>query len=87
MVLIVIRLGMAVTLPGVKHLQLNQLNQYGLLNLIGLTSGDGLTTVSFFALGVSPYISASITVYISKYHCANAPNGSIKKNNSLVKTR
>ncbi|MFA5235281.1 MAG: preprotein translocase subunit SecY [Bacilli bacterium] len=58
-ILFVFRIGAAITVPGVtvKDLDLNQNSALALMNLLG---GGALQSFSVFALGVSPYITASI---------------------------
>ncbi|MBI3521935.1 MAG: preprotein translocase subunit SecY [Chloroflexi bacterium] len=59
--LIVFRFLAHVPLPGVNQAQLqNVLNSNQLLNLLDLFSGGGLARLSVVALGVNPYINASI---------------------------
>src|SRR5881628_2572387 len=59
--LVVFRFLAHVPLPGVDQAQLqNVLNSSQLLNLLDLFSGGGLARFSIVALGVNPYINASI---------------------------
>jgi len=59
--LVVFRFLAHVPLPGVDQAQLqNVLNSSQLLNLLDLFSGGGLAKLSVVALGVNPYINASI---------------------------
>ena len=59
--LVVFRFLAHVPLPGVNQDQLqNVLNNNALLNLLDLFSGGGLAKLSVVALGVNPYINASI---------------------------
>src|SRR5262245_20761417 len=59
--LVVFRFLAHVPLPGVDQTQLqNVLNGSQLLNLLDLFSGGGLARLSVVALGVNPYINASI---------------------------
>lgn len=59
--LVVFRFLAHVPLPGVDQAQLqNVLNGSQLLNLLDLFSGGGLARLSVVALGVNPYINASI---------------------------
>ena len=64
-ILIVFRLGTHITVPGVNAAALHDLSSnsslFGLLNTIG---GGALDRFSIFALGVSPYITASIVVQL-----------------------
>src|SRR3990170_569856 len=59
--LVVFRFLAHVPLPGVDQVQLQQvINSSQLLNLLDLFSGGGLARFSVVALGVNPYINASI---------------------------
>ena len=59
--LVVFRFLAHVPLPGVDQVQLQQvINSSQLLNLLDLFSGGGLAKLSVVALGVNPYINASI---------------------------
>ena len=64
-ILIVFRLGTHITVPGVNAAALQELSSnsslFSLLNTIG---GGALDRFSIFALGVSPYITASIVVQL-----------------------
>ncbi|NUP09966.1 MAG: preprotein translocase subunit SecY [Polyangiaceae bacterium] len=65
--LAVYRIGVFVTAPGVDR---NQMKQYvagqsgGLLGFFNLFSGGALSNLSIFALGIMPYISASIILQL-----------------------
>jgi preprotein translocase subunit SecY len=64
--LAVYRIGCFVTLPGVDR---NQMKQFvagsgGLLGFFNLFSGGALENLSIFALGIMPYISASIIMQL-----------------------
>ena len=61
------RLGTQVVLPGIDPAMLVQLREQtgsGLLSLLDMFSGGAFSTASIFALGVMPYISASIVVQL-----------------------
>jgi preprotein translocase subunit SecY len=62
--LIVYRLGSFIPLPGVDPEQMTELlkSAGGLLDMFNMFSGGALSRMSVFALGVIPYISASIIV-------------------------
>lgn len=65
--LIIYRVGSFVVLPGVDPNLLEQLNQQassGLLGLVNLFAGGAFSRASIFALGIMPYISASIVVQL-----------------------
>lgn len=66
--LLIYRLGSFVTLPGINpealsNLQ-NQVADNGLLGLLNLFSGGAFSNASIFALGIMPYISASIVIQL-----------------------
>jgi len=66
-ILLIYRLGKYITLPGVDPSQLDQLQQQtsqGLLSLLDMFSGGAFSQASVFALGIMPYISASIVVQL-----------------------
>jgi preprotein translocase subunit SecY len=65
--LLVYRLGSYVSLPGVDPSQLTQLQNQtseGLLGLLDMFSGGAFSKASIFALGIMPYISASIVIQL-----------------------
>jgi preprotein translocase subunit SecY len=67
LVLLVYRLGSYVVLPGIDPTQLDQLQSQaseGLLGLLNMFSGGAFGNASIFALGVMPYISASIVIQL-----------------------
>ena len=65
MCLLVYRIGSFVVLPGVNAETLNsQSNKEGLLGLLNMFAGGSFSRASIFALGVMPYISASIVVQL-----------------------
>ena len=54
-------LGVHIPVPGVNHERLNQLfGAGGLLGLVDIFSGGALKRMSVFAMGIMPYINASI---------------------------
>ncbi|MVM29436.1 preprotein translocase subunit SecY [Spirosoma sp. HMF4905] len=57
------RLGSAIVLPGVDPQKLN-LNPQGLLGLLDTFLGGAFSKASIFALGIMPYISASIAIQL-----------------------
>ena len=63
-ILIVFRLGTHITVPGVNAQALTELSDTGLFNLLDTFGGGALGSYSVFALGVSPYITASIVVQL-----------------------
>ena len=66
--ILIYRLGSFVTLPGINpealaNLQ-SQVEGNGLLGLLNLFSGGAFSNASIFALGIMPYISASIVIQL-----------------------
>ncbi|MCL2098235.1 MAG: preprotein translocase subunit SecY [Bacteroidales bacterium] len=67
LLLLVYRLGSFVVLPGIDPLQLANLQSQsseGLIGLLNLFSGGAFGNASVFALGIMPYISASIVIQL-----------------------
>src|SRR5690606_5869188 len=65
--LLVYRFGAQVVLPGIDASQLSNLAQQtdgGLLGLLNAFTGGAFSNASVFALGIMPYISASIVVQL-----------------------
>ena len=64
--LAIYRLGSWLPSPGVNSKALSSLlsNPSGIIGLLGLFSGGGLTRLSVFALGIMPYITASIILQV-----------------------
>ena len=61
------RFGSYVVLPGINPAMLTQLHQQtseGLLALLNMFSGGAFSNASIFALGIMPYISASIVIQL-----------------------
>jgi len=58
------RLGSYVALPGVDATKLTQAGEGGLFGLLNIFSGGALSNASVFALGIMPYISASIAIQL-----------------------
>ena len=68
--LVVYRLGAHIPVPGIDPVQLQQLfkgQQGGILNLFNMFSGGALSRFTVFALGIMPYISASIIMQLMTY--------------------
>ncbi|MBM7643218.1 preprotein translocase subunit SecY [Streptococcus loxodontisalivarius] len=63
-IIFVFRLGTFITVPGINAKSLEQLSELPFLNLLNLVSGSAMSNFSVFALGVSPYITASIVVQL-----------------------
>lgn len=67
LLVLVYRLGCFIVLPGIDTTMLAQLQsstQQGLVGLLNMFSGGAFGNASIFALGVMPYISASIVVQL-----------------------
>jgi preprotein translocase subunit SecY len=67
LLLLIYRLGSFVSLPGIDPAQLQNLQSQtndGLLGLINMFSGGAFAQASVFALGIMPYISASIVIQL-----------------------
>ncbi|WP_026897898.1 preprotein translocase subunit SecY [Daejeonella oryzae] len=62
--LLVYRIGSFIVLPGVDHNTLQTEAKEGLLGLLNMFAGGSFSRASIFALGVMPYISASIVVQL-----------------------
>ena len=66
--LLVYRLGAQVVLPGIDSIQLAELSDKagggGLLGILNAFTGGAFANASIFALGIMPYISASIVVQL-----------------------
>lgn len=60
-VLFVFKLGTSIVIPGVNKSAIDNLGFFELFNVMG---GGALSNVSIFALGVSPYITASIIIQL-----------------------
>ena len=65
-VLAIYRLGVFITTPGVDRSVMKRIieQQGGLLGLLNMFSGGALENLSIFALGIMPYISASIIMQL-----------------------
>ena len=68
--LVVYRIGAHIPVPGIDPVQLQQLfkgQQGGILSLFNMFSGGALSRFTVFALGIMPYISASIIMQLLTY--------------------
>ena len=66
-IVLIYRLGSFVVLPGIDPLMLSQLKRQvasGILGILDMFSGGAFSNASIFALGVMPYISASIVMQL-----------------------
>lgn len=63
-ILFAFRLGAHITVPGVDVKALAELSSNPLFNMINTVSGSAMENFSLFAMGVSPYITASIIIQL-----------------------
>lgn len=67
-ILLIYRFGAQITLPGIDAVQLAELSNRtgggGLLGVLNMFTGGAFANASVFALGIMPYISASIVVQL-----------------------
>jgi preprotein translocase subunit SecY len=66
-IVLIYRLGSYVVLPGIDPTKLTALDKQtsdGLLGLLNMFSGGAFSNASIFALGIMPYISASIVIQL-----------------------
>ena len=66
-IIVIYRLGSYIVLPGIDPNMLEQLQSQtssGLLGLLSMFTGGAFSNASIFALGIMPYISASIVIQL-----------------------
>ena len=63
LLIVIFRLGCYITVPGVDSSALNS-NPEGIAALINLISGGAFSRLSIFAMGITPYINASIIIQL-----------------------
>ena len=63
-ILFAFRVGAHITVPGVDAKALTNLNDLALMAMFNTVSGNAMERFSLFAMGVSPYITASIIVQL-----------------------
>ncbi|MGM0463786.1 MAG: preprotein translocase subunit SecY, partial [Bacteroidota bacterium] len=66
-IILLYRFGKYVTLPGIDPSQLSNLadqTSSGIMGLLDMFSGGAFSQASVFALGIMPYISASIVIQL-----------------------
>lgn len=63
-ILIIYRIGAYITVPGINAHAIQNLANSGLVGILNIFSGGGLTNYSLFAMGVSPYVTAQIVVQL-----------------------
>src|SRR5437763_11683917 len=94
-ILIIYRLGSHVPVPGVNLTAVNNIqSQFGgsnILGLLNLFSGGGLSRIAIFALGIMPYITASIIMQLLQVAVASlvklAKEGGVGQARSTPYTR
>ena len=68
LLVLVYRLGCQVVLPGISPEDLKALSQFtnnsGIMQLLDMFSGGAFSQASIFALGIMPYITASIVIQL-----------------------
>ena len=64
MILVIYRIGAYITVPGINARALQSVSSSGLVSMLNIFSGGGLTNYSLFAMGVSPYITAQIVIQL-----------------------
>ncbi|MGI0490547.1 preprotein translocase subunit SecY [Alkalinema pantanalense CENA528] len=63
--LVLLRLGIFIPVPGIDRSRFSELfSNSGVLNFLDLFAGGGLKTLGVFALGIIPYINASIILQL-----------------------
>lgn len=63
-ILLVYRVGAHVTVPGINVKALNELSGNSFFDIFNTVSGSAMQNFSLFAMGVSPYITASILIQL-----------------------
>lgn len=64
-ILIIARLGIFIPIPGIDHDTFySSIGQNTIINFLNIFSGGGLSTIGIFALGIVPYINASIIIQL-----------------------
>lgn len=63
--LTIARLGIFIPIPGIDHDAFyNSIGQNTLVNFLNIFSGGGFSTIGLFALGIVPYINASLIIQL-----------------------
>lgn len=62
--ILIYRIGSYIVLPGVDPAQISGQSADGILGLLNMFAGGGFSRASIFALGIMPYISASIVIQL-----------------------
>ncbi|ANK60137.1 preprotein translocase subunit SecY [Loigolactobacillus backii] len=63
-ILFIFRLGTEITVPGVNAKALTSIASSGLVSMLNMFGGGGLTNYSIFSMGVSPFITAQIVIQL-----------------------
>lgn len=63
-ILFIFRIGSYITVPGVNAVALQKLADNTFFNIFNMVSGSAMQNFSLFAMGVSPYITASIVIQL-----------------------
>ena len=61
---LVVRAGVHMPLPGVDLIRIKNMAKGGFVDFVNLISGGAFSKASIFTLGIAPYISASIIMYV-----------------------
>lgn len=65
LILIIARLGVFIPVPGIDHAAFySQISNNALVNFLNIFSGGGFSTIGLFALGIVPYINASLIMQL-----------------------
>ena len=64
LLLLIFRLGAYIVLPGIDPTKLDTASSGGVLGLLNTFLGGAFSNASIFALGIMPYITASIIVQL-----------------------
>nr|YP_010728715.1 preprotein translocase subunit SecY [Phymatolithon calcareum]WEA76899.1 preprotein translocase subunit SecY [Phymatolithon calcareum] len=65
LILILARLGIFIPIPSIDHDTFySSIGQNALINFLNIFSGGGFSTIGMFALGIVPYINASIIIQL-----------------------
>lgn len=73
--LIIARIGIFIPIPGIDHDTLyNSISKNAFVNFLNVFSGGGLSTIGMFALGIVPYINASIITQLLTKTIPNLEN-------------
>ncbi len=64
LLVVIFRIGCHIPIPGLTESAIESLSNHGLFKFMDLLSGGAFQSVSLFALGISPYINASIIMQL-----------------------